>query len=70
LLVEYSPDCSNAYFGQLPSLFHESAHRLSNIHVLQADGNVTELVDWSTLKARLALGKGLEDLVCLPCEAA
>jgi FkbM family methyltransferase len=67
LLVEYNPACAVACFGQPPeALFSELATRFATINVLEADGTLTKLADWAALQARLAVGKGWEDLVCLP----
>ncbi len=67
LLVEYNPACAAAYFGQPPEeLFEELAKRFVAIHALELDGTLTPLADWPALQARLATGRGWEDLVCLP----
>jgi FkbM family methyltransferase len=67
LLVEYNPACAAEYFGQpADALFHELATRFANIAALEPDGTLTPLAGWPALEARLAAGKGWEDLVCAP----
>jgi FkbM family methyltransferase len=67
LLVEYNPACAEAYFGQSPDvLFRELEARFDVVNALEPDGRSTPIADWAALQARLAAGKGWEDLVCLP----
>lgn len=71
LAVEYNPACAAAYFGQAPdALFRELEPRFASINALETDGTLTPLADWAALRARLAAGKGWEDLVCLPAPLA
>jgi FkbM family methyltransferase len=65
LVVEYNPSCAEAYFGQAPdALFRELEARFDSIWALEPDGSLTPIVGWAALEARLAGGKGWEDLVC------
>ena len=67
LLVEYNPPCAAAYFDQpADALYRELATRFAAIHVLEDDGRLSLIGGWDELAARLALGKGYEDLVCIP----
>lgn len=67
LLVEYNPPCAAAYFGQAAdALYGELAQRFDAIYVLEADGRLSRVADWDDLAARLAAGKGYEDLLCMP----
>jgi FkbM family methyltransferase len=72
LLVEYNPTCAATYFGQpADALYHELAKRFASIHVVEPDGSLAPIPDWTTLESRLAAGKGWEDLICTPdAEAA
>jgi len=67
LVVEYNPACAEAYFDQSPdALFHELEARFAAVNILEPDGTLTPLSNWAALQARLAAGKGWEDLVCVP----
>jgi FkbM family methyltransferase len=67
LLVEYNPACAKAYFGEpADALFRELEPRFAAIHAVENDGSLTRLSGWAALEARLRIGKGWEDLVCLP----
>lgn len=72
LLVEYNPACAAAYFGQpADALYHELAKRFAAVYAIDPDGSLTPIHDWAVLEARLAAGKGWEDLLCMPeAEAA
>ena len=67
LLVEYNPACAAAYFGEAATaLFDVLAAQFATLNALEPDGTLTPLAGWPALAARLAAGRGWEDLVCLP----
>jgi FkbM family methyltransferase len=67
LLVEYNPACASTHFGQpADALYGELAARFASIAALEPGGTLTPLADWPALQARLAVGRGWEDLVCQP----
>jgi len=65
LLVKYNPACALAHFDEKPDTFYRAlAECFDDIGVLEGDGTVTSIADWTALKARLDGGTGREDLVC------
>ncbi len=70
LVTEYNPACSTAYFGNRASdYFDELRRRFQVIWIREADGSISPpLEHWDALNARLANGRGWEDLLCVPKE--
>jgi FkbM family methyltransferase len=67
LLVEYNSACAAAYFSQpADALYHELAKRFTAVYAIEPDASLSPIPDWSALEARLATGKGWEDLLCIP----
>ena len=48
------------------ALYHELAKRFAAVYAIDPDGSLTPIHDWAVLEARLAAGKGWEDLLCMP----
>jgi FkbM family methyltransferase len=67
VIAEYHPAFADAYFGQSPDcLFRELVSRFGFIGVLEPDGTLRPISDWTELEGRLAAGKRSQTLVCLP----
>lgn len=68
LVREYNPRCAAQDFGEAEDAYFRDLHALfASIRLIEEDGSLSEPIEtWRGLSARLAAGKGWEDLLCEP----
>ncbi len=66
MVTEYNPSCATTYWGQDPAdYFHVLQGTFDALHVIEPGGTLSgPLTHWESLSARLASGRGWEDLYC------
>ncbi len=70
LITEYAPSCHQSFLGAKPQAYFEQLQDLfARVFIIEENGSLSRIEDWSALSTRIDNGKGWEDLACMPRNA-